>query len=71
MTTELSLPFATLPEWFEHQARTTPDAIAVVAEETAGPREITFSELNRRANRLARRLEKIGVGPDTLVALSL
>jgi amino acid adenylation domain-containing protein len=71
MTTEFPLPFATLPEWFEHQARTTPDTIAVLAEETAGPREITFAELNRRANRLARRLEKIGVGPDTLVAISL
>jgi amino acid adenylation domain-containing protein len=71
MTTELSPPFATLPEWFEHQARATPDTVAVVAEEPAGPREITFSELNRRANRLARRLEKVGVGPDMLVALSL
>jgi amino acid adenylation domain-containing protein len=71
MTTPSPLPFATLPEWFEHQARATPDAIAVVAEETTGPREITFADLNRRANRLARRLEKIGVGPDTLVAFSL
>ena len=71
MTTEFPLPFATLPEWFEHQARTTPDTIAVIAEEKAGPREITFADLNRRANRLARRLEKIGIGPDALVALSL
>jgi amino acid adenylation domain-containing protein len=68
MTTDL---FASLPEWFEHQARATPDAIALIAEDAAGAREITYADLNRRANRLARRLEKIGVGPDTVTAICL
>ncbi|GGK73121.1 non-ribosomal peptide synthetase [Mangrovihabitans endophyticus] len=54
-------------ELFEAQVRRTPDDIAVVAE---GVR-FTFDELNRRANRLARRLVTAGVGPERVVALAL
>jgi amino acid adenylation domain-containing protein len=50
---------------FEAQAARTPEAVAVKFEE----QQLTFSELNRRANRLARRLRALGVGPDVLVAL--
>ncbi len=64
------LPFNSLPEWFEHQARTTPDAIAVVVDE-GGEKRITYAELNGRANRLARRLQKLGVGPEKVVAICL
>ena len=31
----------------------------------------TYSELNDRANQLARRLQGLGVGPETLVGISL
>ncbi len=52
---------------FEAQAARTPDAEAVVA----GERRLTYAELNRRADRLARRLRDMGVGPEVLVGLYL
>jgi len=52
-------------ELFETQAARKPEAIAVVDERRA----VTYSELNRLANRLARDLIRRGVGPDTLVGL--
>jgi amino acid adenylation domain-containing protein len=52
-------------ELFEAQAARTPDAVAVVYE----GRELTYGELNRRADALARRLRRSGVGPDVLVSL--
>ncbi|HET7891393.1 MAG TPA: amino acid adenylation domain-containing protein [Candidatus Sulfotelmatobacter sp.] len=54
-------------ELFELQAERSPDAIAVVARGT----ELTYRELDERANRLARYLTKRGVGPEVLVGLSL
>src|SRR5262249_28269327 len=51
-------------ELFEEQAERTPDAIAVVQGET----ELTYAELNRRANRLAQRLVEEGIGPGDCVA---
>ena len=52
-------------ELFEAQAERTPDAVAVVYEDE----QVTYDELNARANRLARHLHGLGVGPDTRVAL--
>ena len=52
---------------FERQARATPSAIAIVG---AGG-EITYSQLNRRAQQMADRLRKLGVGPDVPVAIAL
>ncbi|MEU9048126.1 MULTISPECIES: amino acid adenylation domain-containing protein [unclassified Kitasatospora] len=63
--TRRELPGATLAELFEQQARRTPGAVAVVA----GDAELTYAELDRRANRLARRLAGLGVGPETLVGV--
>ncbi|MEU0878094.1 non-ribosomal peptide synthase/polyketide synthase [Lentzea sp. NPDC005914] len=54
------------PELFAAQARRTPDATALVADET-----FTFAELNARANRLAHHLMALGAGPERLVALRL
>ncbi|HEX8273687.1 MAG TPA: amino acid adenylation domain-containing protein [Longimicrobiaceae bacterium] len=52
---------------FEEQAERTPDAVAVVA----GEESLTYRELNARADRLARRLAGLGVGPESRVALCL
>ena len=57
-------------ELFEVQAARRPDAVAVVDETTS----LTYGELNRRANQLARRLRRIegrGVGRDTPVGICL
>jgi amino acid adenylation domain-containing protein len=50
---------------FEEQAAKTPDAPAV---EFAGE-QLTYAELNKRANRLAHHLRGQGVGPETLVGI--
>src|SRR5262249_25861800 len=54
-----------LDQLFVEQAKRTPEAIAVVFE----GQQITYRELNHRANRLARRLEQLGFGPNILVGL--
>lgn len=54
-----------LHQLVEEQAGRTPDRIAVVFEQQA----LTYRELNCRANRLARHLRTLGVGPDVLVGL--
>src|SRR6185369_14101447 len=58
-------PHLTLHELFEAQVRRTPEAIAVVSEAV----RLTYAELDRSANRLARRLVQLGVGPDVLVGV--
>lgn len=50
---------------FEEQARRTPEAPAV----TCADRALSYRELDLQANRLARRLLDLGVGPDVLVGL--
>jgi amino acid adenylation domain-containing protein len=52
---------------FETHATRTPDAIAV----TFGEAQLTYGELNRRANQLAHYLRSLGVGPERLVGLCL
>ena len=56
-----------LHELFESQTRRTPDALAVVC----GEQQLTYSELNSRANQLARYLQECGVGPDVLVGVCM
>ncbi len=53
-------------ELFAEQARRTPGAVAVVAGE-----ELSYRELDHRANRLAHRLRSLGVRPGVLVGLCL
>jgi amino acid adenylation domain-containing protein len=50
---------------FEAQVEQTPDAIAVVFED----QQLTYRELNDRANQLAHYLQKLGVQPDVLVGI--
>ncbi|WP_281247784.1 amino acid adenylation domain-containing protein [Streptomyces colonosanans] len=57
----------TLPDLFEEQAARVPEATAVVLDGA----ELTYAELNARANRLARYLIGHGAGPETTVALVL
>ena len=52
---------------FERQVARAPGNIAVVS----GQKELTYAELNARANQLAHHLRKLGVGPDVLVAICL
>ncbi|MFD4398675.1 amino acid adenylation domain-containing protein [Kitasatospora sp. NPDC058478] len=59
------LPEAALPELFEARAAATPDAVALTADDV----ELTYAELNARANGLAVRLVEAGVRPETPVAL--
>src|SRR3989442_7142753 len=47
-------------ELFEQQARGTPEAVAVVFEE----QQLSYRELNQRANQLAHYLKSQGVGPE-------
>ncbi|RKH39334.1 non-ribosomal peptide synthase/polyketide synthase, partial [Corallococcus sicarius] len=56
---------ACFPQLFEQQAARAPDAVALVCEE----RQLTYRELNARANRLAHLLVAEGVGPDMPVGL--
>src|SRR5690349_21839980 len=56
-----------LHELFEAQAERTPEAIALVFEE----QHLTYRELNGRANVLAHYLQRLGVGPETVVGLCL
>jgi amino acid adenylation domain-containing protein len=65
--TATSVPAATLPQLFEQRAATVPDAVAVAC---AGMR-LSYAELNRRANRLARVLVTHGAGPETVVAVMM
>jgi natural product biosynthesis luciferase-like monooxygenase protein len=51
----------------EAQAARTPEAVALVFED----REMTYSEVNQKANQLAVRLRNLGVGPDQLVGISV
>ncbi len=64
---EAAVPGARLlHEMVEEQADRRPEAVAVVFEEG----ELTYGELDRRANRLARRLRRMGVGPEVPVGLA-
>jgi amino acid adenylation domain-containing protein len=57
----------TVVQLFEAQVEKTPDDVAVVF----GDRQMSYRELNARANQLARRLQALGVGPEQLVPVCM
>ena len=50
---------------FEEQVERTPDAIALEFED----KQVTYRELNRKANQLAHYLISLGIGPEKLVGI--
>ena len=52
---------------FEAQVEQTPEAVSVVFED----QQLSYQELNRRANQLAHYLQRLGVGPEVLVGIML
>ncbi len=58
---------------FEAQVEQTPDSVAVVFGAPKHPQDqqLTYQQLNCRANQLAHHLQQIGVKPDVLVAINL
>ncbi|MEV7097596.1 amino acid adenylation domain-containing protein [Amycolatopsis sp. NPDC051045] len=65
--TELAASLSTLPELFAARVRQAPDAVALVFEDE----ELTYAELDARANRLAHVLIGRGAGPERVVALAV
>ncbi|MGD9898610.1 MAG: amino acid adenylation domain-containing protein, partial [Calditrichaceae bacterium] len=52
---------------FEKSADAHPDQYAVISGES----KMTFDELNSKANRLAYRLQKLGAGPESIIAFCM
>jgi amino acid adenylation domain-containing protein len=50
---------------FEAHAQTTPNAIAVLYDDQV----LTYGELNAQSNKLAAQLRRLGVGPESIVAI--
>jgi amino acid adenylation domain-containing protein len=59
------LPDQTIHQLFESQVELIPDVVAV----TMGDEQLSYAELNARANRLAWHLRRHGVGADRIVAI--
>src|SRR5579859_7051223 len=51
-----------IPQLVAERAATTPDALALIM----GDEELSYMELNRRANQFAHYLQTLGVGPNVL-----
>ncbi|MCA1991712.1 MAG: amino acid adenylation domain-containing protein [Coleofasciculus sp. S288] len=58
-------PYSCIHYGFEAQCDRTPDNIAVVYEN----QQLTYRELNERANQLAHHLQQMGVGPEVIVGI--
>jgi amino acid adenylation domain-containing protein len=60
-------PPGCLHQLIEAACERTPEAVALIYEE----QQLTCSELNRRANRLAHHLQELGAGPEVVVAVHM
>jgi len=61
------IPELSIHQLFEAQVERTPDSIALVFEDE----QLSYRELNDRANRLAHSLRKLNVGPEVPVGVCL
>lgn len=58
---------ASIHQLFEAQAEQTPGAVALIL----GDQQLSYAELNRRANQLAHHLRTLGIGPDVPVGVCI
>jgi amino acid adenylation domain-containing protein len=58
---------ASIQHLFEGQVEQTPEAVAL----TLGDQQLSYAELNRRANQLANHLRTLGIGPDVAVGVCI
>ena len=65
--TDAEYAWQRMHDGFEAQAALTPEAVALVYQD----QEISYRELNERANQLAWHLRDCGIGPETLVGICL
>ena len=65
--TRREFPERSLQELFEAQVAAQPGALAVISDKE----QLTFAELNRRANRLAHHLAAHEIGPESLIGLCM
>jgi len=65
--TRRAYPNVCVHELFETQVDLRPDATALVLDD----RQMTYGELDRRANHLAKQLREMGIRPDTLVGVCM
>lgn len=60
-------PYDLIHQMFEHQSLQTPDAIAI----TFKGQQLTYRELNQKANQVGHYLQSLGVKPETLVGVCI
>ena len=60
-----SLQAETIHQLFERQVAATPESTAITFDE----QHLSYRELNKRANKLARHLRRLGVGPESPVGI--
>ncbi len=65
--TAAELPVTCIHHGFEARAAIAPGAVAAEFEGA----ELSYADLSRRANRIARRLRELGVGPEVLVGVAM
>jgi aspartate racemase len=62
-----STPDLTIHQWFEAQVVKNPTQVALVS----GATQLTYAELNQRANQVAHYLMNLGVQPEEIVAVAM
>jgi amino acid adenylation domain-containing protein len=65
--TQIDYPKQCIHQLFEQQVEQTADAVALIFDN----QQLTYAELNNRANQLAHHLQKLGVQPDVLVGICM
>src|SRR6516162_6265462 len=63
----MAITFVPIHQRVARRAASSPDSVAVRCDGTS----LSYAELNRRANQLARRLQAVGAGRDRLVAIGM